>query len=176
MQAKKATYSAVIDSYPWRCCRFVFVQTFSRSGLKNDLRLAIADQMEGPGMTRDEINAIKEDIRSSYALPVRDFLEFTYRARFPEDTSARVAFVLGHYNYFLNAVTKSAAELAPHRDSLLRLCDRFAVPTDTVEEVNQSLVLELMKLTAVQRRNSPDVLAAYNLVVAMIAHALWGKS
>jgi hypothetical protein len=58
----------------------------------------------------------------------------------------------------------------------LRLCGRFSVPTDTVEDVNQLLVLELMKLTAVQRRNSPDVLAAYNLVVAMIAHALWGRS
>ena len=30
-----------------------------------------------------------------------------------------------------------------------------------------------MKVTAFQRRNSPNVVAAYNLVVAEIAHVLW---
>jgi hypothetical protein len=35
------------------------------------------------------------------------------------------------------------------------------------------MLLELMKMTAFQRRNSADSVAAYNLVVAMIAHALW---
>ena len=124
-------------------------------------------------MTHDEISAIREEIRSVYALPVRDFLEFTYRDRFPEDTSARVAFVLGHYNFFLNAVSRPVSELGPHRESLTKLCVRFGVPASLLEEVNQALVLELMKITAVQRRNSPETLAAYGLVVALIAHGLF---
>jgi hypothetical protein len=124
-------------------------------------------------MTQDEISAIKEEIRSVYALPVRDFLEFTYRERFPDDTSARVAFVLGHYNFFLNAIARSPTELAPHRESLTRLCTRFGVPAIVLQEVNQALVLELMKITAVQRRNSPETMAAYGLVVALIAHGLF---
>jgi hypothetical protein len=124
-------------------------------------------------MTQDEINAIREEIRSVYALPVRDFLEFTYRERFPEDTSARVAFVLGHYNLFLNAASRPPSELTPHRESLTRLCQRFDVQAGVLEEVNRALVLELMKITAVQRRNSPETMAAYGLVVALIAHGLF---
>jgi hypothetical protein len=81
--------------------------------------------------------------------------------------------VLGHYNFFLNAVTRPPAELNPHRDSLARLCVRFGVAVSVLEEVNQALVLELMKITAVQRRNSPETMAAYGLVVALIAHGLF---
>lgn len=127
-------------------------------------------------MTQDEISAIREEIRSVYALPIRDFLEFTYRERFPEDTSARVAFVLGHYNFFLNAVSHPPSELNPHRESLARLCVRFGVPVNVLAEVNQALVLELMKITAVQRRNSPETMAAYGLVVALIGHGLFSGS
>lgn len=127
-------------------------------------------------MTQEEISAIKEEIRSVYALPVRDFLEFTYRDRFPEDTSARVAFVLGHYNFFLNAISRTPSELNPHRESLTRLCIRFGVAASVLDEVNQALVFELMKITAVQRRNSPETMAAYGLVVALIAHGLFSST
>lgn len=141
-----------------------------------DCALALVSWGMGFAMTQDEISAIKEEIRSVYALPVRDFLEFIYRERFPEDTSARVAFVLGHYNYFLNAVSRPPAELNPHRESLMRLCIRFGVPATVLEEVNQALVFELMKITAVQRRNSPETMAAYGLVVALIAHGLFSST
>jgi len=127
----------------------------------------------GAAVTFDEIRLIKEEIRTCYALPLRDFLEFAYREKFPGNESARVAFALGHYNFFLSALSRSPGELAPHREMLRRLCQRHDAPVSVLDEVNRDLVFEMMKLTAFQRRNSPGVVAAYNLVVAEIAHVLW---
>ena len=124
-------------------------------------------------MTFDEIRLIKEEIRTSYALPLRDFLEFAYREKFPANESARVAFALGHYNFFLSALSRGPGELAPHREMLRRLCQRHEAPVSVLDEVNRDLVFEMMKMTAFQRRNSPDAAAAYNLVIADIAHVLW---
>ena len=124
-------------------------------------------------MTFEDIRHIKEEIRTSYALPLRDFLEFAYREKFPTNESARVAFALGHYNFFLSALSRGPGELAPHREMLRRLCHRHEAPVSVLDDVNRDLVFEMMKLTAFQRRNSPGVVAAYNLVVAEIAHVLW---
>ena len=124
-------------------------------------------------MTFEEIWIIKEEIRSSFALPVRDYLEFSYGATFPDSEPARVSLALGHYNLFLSALSKNPGELSPLREMLHRLCARFGAVPSLVDDVNRSMILELMKLTAFQRRNSPDSVAAYNLVVAMIAHTLW---
>jgi hypothetical protein len=127
----------------------------------------------GAIVTNDDIQMIKEEIRGSYALPLRDFLEFAYREKFPTNEAARVAFALGHYNFFLSALSRTSAELAPYRELLRRLCQRFEAPVGILVEITRALVLELMKVTAFQRRNSPNVVAAYNLVVAEIAHVLW---
>ena len=124
-------------------------------------------------MTSEEIRIIKEDIRSSYALPVRDHLEFSYSQSFPANEPARIALSLAHYNLFLSAISRNAAELAPLREMLHRLSERFGAGEQLVDEVNRSMIHELMKMTAFQRRNSADSVAAYNLVVAMVAHALW---
>ena len=124
-------------------------------------------------MTFDDIRFIKEEIRTSYALPLRDFLEFAYREKFPDNESARVGFALGHYNFFLSALSRNAAELSPHRDMLRHLCHRHEAPLAVLDDVNRALVFEMMKMTAFQRRNSPGAVAAYNLVVADIAHVLW---
>lgn len=124
-------------------------------------------------MTFDDIRHIKEEIRTSYALPLRDFLEFAYRERFPDNESARVGFSLGHYNFFLSALSRNPVELSPHREMLRRLCQRHEAPLGLLDEVNRALVFEMMKMTAFQRRNSPGAVAAYNLVVADIAHVLW---
>ena len=124
-------------------------------------------------MTFDEIRLIKEEIRTSYALPLRDFLEFAYREKIPANEAARVAYALGHYNFFLSALSRGPGELAPHREMLRRLCQRHEAPVSVLDEVNRDLVFEMMKLTAFQRRNSPGVVAAYNLVVAEIGYVLW---
>ncbi len=124
-------------------------------------------------MTKDDIQLIKEELRGSYALPLRDFIEFAYREKFPNNESARVAFALGHYNFFLSALSRSSGELAPYRDLLCRLCQRFEAPVGILDDMNRALVFEMMKMTAFQRRNSPNTVAAYNLVVADIAHVLW---
>lgn len=124
-------------------------------------------------MTSEEISVIKEDIRSSYALPVRDHLEFSYAQTFSNNEPARIALSLAHYNLFLSALSKNAVELSPLREMLYRLGERFGAGPTLVEDINRSMILELMKMTAFQRRNSADSVAAYNLVVAMIAHALW---
>ena len=127
----------------------------------------------GATVTFDDIRIIKDEIRTSYAVPVRDFLEFTYRETFPANESARVAFALGHYNFFLSALSRNASELTPHREMLRRLCRRHEAPLGVLDDVNRALVFEMMKMTAFQRRNSPDAAAAYNLVIADIAHVLW---
>jgi hypothetical protein len=124
-------------------------------------------------MNSEEIRSIKEDIRASYALPVRDHLEFSYAQSFPTNESARIALSLAHYNLFLSALSRNSVELAPLREMLHRLSERFGAVPQLVEDINSSMILELMKMTAFQRRNSADSVAAYNLVVAMIAHALW---
>jgi len=127
----------------------------------------------GVPVTFEEIRLIKEDIRSSYALPVRDYLEFSYRERFADNEPACVALALGHYNLFLSALSKNQGELAPFREMLHRLCQRFGTAPGVLDDINRSMILELMKMTAFQRRNSPGVVAAYSLVVALIAHTLW---
>lgn len=124
-------------------------------------------------MTFEDFKLIKRDIRSSYALPVRDHLDFSYGEKFPNNESARVALALAHYNLFLSALSKDPAELSPLREMLNRLSERFGALPAVVDDVNRSMILELMKMTAFQRRNSPDAIAAYNLVVAEIAHTLW---
>lgn len=124
-------------------------------------------------MTFEEIRLIRRDIRSSYALPVRDHLDFSYAENFPNNESARVALSLAHYNLFLSALSKEPAELTPLREMLSRLAERFGAGPQVIEDVNRSMIFEMMKMTAFQRRNSPDAVAAYNLVVAEIAHALW---
>ena len=124
-------------------------------------------------MTTDELRLIRRDIRSTYALPVRDHLEFSYGVKFPSNDSARVALSLAHYNLFLSALSKDPAELFPLRAMLHRLSKRFGACSDVIDDINRSMILELMKMTAFQRRNSPDAVAAYNLVVAEIAHTLW---
>ena len=124
-------------------------------------------------MTSEEIRIIKEDIRSSYALPVRDHLEFSYAQSFPTNEPARIALSLAHHNLFLSALSRNSVELAPLREMLHRLGERFGAGGQLVDDINRSMILELMKMTAFQRRNSADSVAAYNLVVAMIAHALW---
>ena len=124
-------------------------------------------------MTFEDIRLIRRDIRASYALPVRDHLEFSYGVNFPDNESARVALSLAHYNLFLSALSKEPAELVPLREMLNRLSERFGAPPEVVDDVNRSMILELMKMTAFQRRNSPDAIAAYSLVVAEIAHTLW---
>jgi hypothetical protein len=104
---------------------------------------------------------------------VRDHLEFSYGVNFPDNESARVALSLAHYNLFLSALSKEPAELVPLREMLNRLSERFGAPPDVIDDVNRSMILELMKMTAFRRRNSPDAIAAYSLVVAEIAHTLW---
>ena len=122
----------------------------------------------------DDNRLIRREIRSSYALPVRDHLEFSYGACFPDNESARIALSLAHYNLFLSALSKDPAELSPLLEMLRCVCERFGALPELVESVNRSMILELMKMTAFQRRNSPDSIAAYTLVVAEIAHVLWG--
>ncbi len=124
-------------------------------------------------MNFEEIKRIKEEIRASYALAVRDYLEFSYREQFPGNEPASVALATGHYNLFLSALSKSPQELSPFREMLHRLCVRFGSNSGVLDRVNSSMILELMKMTAFQRRNSPSAVAAYNLVVAVIAHTLW---
>jgi hypothetical protein len=127
----------------------------------------------GATVTFEEIKRIKEEIRASYALAVRDYLEFAYRARFPENEPACVALATCHYNLFLSALSKTHGELSPFREMLHRLCVRFGSTPHILDEINSSMILELMKLTAFQRRNSPSAVASYSLVVAVIAHTLW---
>jgi hypothetical protein len=136
------------------------------------LRSSMAQTTRQP-VTFEDIRLIRRDIRASYALPVRDYLEFSYGAQFPNNDSARLALGLAHYNLFLSALSRDDAELSPLMDMLRRLSERFGAPSEVIEDINRSLILELMKMTTFQRRNSPDAIAAYNLVVAEIAHSLW---
>ena len=106
----------------------------------------------------DDNRLIRREIRSSYALAVRDHLEFSYGDRFPGNESARVALSLAHYNLFLSALSKDPAELSPLLEMLRRISERFGALPEVVEGVNRSMILELMKMTAFQRRNSPDSL------------------
>ena len=97
----------------------------------------------GAPVTFEEIRLIKEDIRSSYALPVRDYLEFSYRERCPDNEPACVALALGHYNLFLSALSKNQGELAPFREMLHRLCQRFGTAPGVLDDINRSLILWL---------------------------------
>ena len=120
-----------------------------------------------------EIQAIKQHIRSSYALPIRDFIEFCYKEHLNETDQAFKSLVGCHYQLFLSTLSEDLESVPRNNAILQRISLSLGLSPEIIAGFNIRLMFELIKIIASQNRNSTTSIAKHCIFISIMAHSLW---
>ena len=123
-----------------------------------------------------EVRIIKNFIRTSCTLPIRDFIEFCYKEHFNETDPALRGLVVCHHNLFMSTLSENIEDVSRNNELLFRISNRHGLSPEILADLNMRILFELIKIIASQNRNSPTAIAKHCIVISMIAHSLWSAA